>query len=397
MKIINDPVHGFIEISHPLILKLIDHPYFQRLRRIHQLGLTFYVYPGAIHTRFLHALGAYHLTQRALNTLHSKGVQLTKEEMLATLIAILLHDIGHGPFSHALEHLLLHDSHENLTQTIMLLLNDQFHGQLQLAIAIFQDQYEKHFLHQLISSQMDMDRLDYLIRDSFFTGVVEGIIGTDRLIQTLHVVDNQIVIEEKGLYSVEKFVIARRLMYWQVYLHKTALAAERMLAFLIRRVRELIQQDRSPNFLPPQLAALLTLDPSHIPDSESIHLYCQLDDYDILYAVKMWSQEADPILHDLSQRLLNRNLFKLYFTDDEERMEQMRQRIQNHYGELWTYYYEIGTISNQAYVCEPQIPILIKKKNGDLLPLHQATDHQFLNALTTPVTRTYLLSAIPMK
>lgn len=397
MKIINDPVHGFIEIRYPLILQLIDHPYFQRLRRIHQLGLSFYVYPGAVHTRFLHSLGAYHLTQRALQTLQSKGIQISQEEILATLIAILLHDIGHGPFSHALEKILLpHYSHEELTLSIMNFLNESFSGKLHLAITIFQNQYEKPFLHQLISSQLDMDRIDYLVRDSFFTGVAEGIIGTDRLIQTLHVTNGQLIVEEKGLYSVEKFIIARRLMYWQVYLHKTALAAERMLTFLLQRVRELLEMGSPPTFLPSPLGKLLTLPPNTPLSHNLITLYTQLDDYDILYALKQWTEEKDPVLSDLSQRLLSRNLFKLYFINDEKKAKHTRNLIQARYSHLWHYYYEINSISNLAYVSEPQTPILIQKKNDELIPLDQATDHQFLSALTTPVTRNYLLTAIPI-
>ncbi len=315
-KIVNDPVHGFISISHPLIFDLIEHPYFQRLRNIKQLGLSYLVYPGATHSRFQHAIGAMHLLELAIETLRSKGHIITEKEAEAATVAILLHDIGHGPFSHALEHIIANGiSHEFLSRCFMEQLNTEFNGKLLWAIEIFEDRYPRHFLHQLISGQLDMDRMDYLKRDSFFTGVIEGIIGTERIIKMLDVVNDNLVVESKGIYSIEKFLIARRLMYWQVYLHKTVVAAEQVLIKLLERARLLalngsnipcgeslhflLSNNLSPNDLNPQGGNSIPLALTH---------FALLDDSDIMVAAKQWMTHSDPVLSNLSKMVVQRNL-----------------------------------------------------------------------------------------
>src|SRR3954467_7320225 len=305
-KIINDPVHGFITIDHPLILKTIAHPYYQRLRRIHQMGLAYLVYPGATHTRLHHSLGAYHLMSQAVSEIKNKGVEITKEEDVAVKVAILLHDIGHGPFSHALENVLTPGvNHEELSIEIMHKMSKEFDGELDLAICIFTNQYNKSFLHQLISSQLDVDRMDYLTRDSFFTGVSEGVIGYARILKMLVVLNNQLMVEEKGIHSVEKFLVARRQMYWQVYLHKTVLACEKMLVKMIERAREIKAQSISTS---------LNIFLHHTYNREMIFdlldEFCQLDDYDVVSSIKAWSSHEDKVLSLLCKSLLNRNLLK---------------------------------------------------------------------------------------
>ena len=308
-KIINDPVYGFITISHPLIFFILEHPYYQRLRRIQQMAMASMVYPGAVHTRLHHSLGAYHLMGNAVAELRSKGIAISAEEEIAVKCAILLHDIGHGPYSHALENRVLEGvHHETMSLAIMQMLNKECGGALDLAIQIFTNQYHKPFLHQLISGQLDMDRMDYLSRDSFFSGVSEGVIGYDRILKMLTVWNGQLMVEEKGIYSVEKFLIARRQMYWQVYLHKTVLAAEKMMVKIIERVRAIY----SPN--DKELPTLTALDyflahPNPSLTEENISRFCSLDDYDIMHAIKHWSKHSDPILSLLCNRLLNRQLF----------------------------------------------------------------------------------------
>ena len=308
-KIINDPVYGFITISHPLIFFILEHPYYQRLRRIQQMAMASMVYPGAVHTRLHHSLGAYHLMGNAVAELRSKGIAISAEEEIAVKCAILLHDIGHGPYSHALENRVLEGvHHETMSLAIMQMLNKECGGALDLAIQIFTNQYHKPFLHQLISGQLDMDRMDYLSRDSFFSGVSEGVIGYDRILKMLTVWNGQLMVEEKGIYSVEKFLIARRQMYWQVYLHKTVLAAEKMMVKIIERVRAIY----SPN--DKELPTLTALDyflahPNPTLTEENISRFCSLDDYDIMHAIKHWSKHSDPILSLLCNRLLNRQLF----------------------------------------------------------------------------------------
>ncbi|MDE3124746.1 MAG: HD domain-containing protein [Bacteroidota bacterium] len=310
-KIINDPVYGFITINHPLIFNIISHPYFQRLRRIHQMALAYLVYPGAVHTRLHHALGAYHLMCNALAELKTKGIHITEEEDIAAKAAILLHDIGHGPFSHALENQLIKSvHHETISIALMQKMNKQFNGQLDMAIDIFTGKYHKPFLHQLISSQLDVDRMDYLTRDSFFTGVSEGVIGYDRIIKMLTVHNGDLMVEEKGIYSIEKFLVARRQMYWQVYLHKTVLSAEKMLVHILERVRFLIAAGNNSFKTGGILDEFLYESTTTITD-EILNLFCRLDDVDISFAIKTWAGHPDFVVNRLCNKLLNRQLLKI--------------------------------------------------------------------------------------
>ena len=303
-KIINDPVYGFITIDDELIYQVISHPYYQRLRRINQMARAYLVYPGAVHTRLHHSLGAYHLMGNALNELKSKGVEITAAEEQAAKLAILLHDIGHGPFSHALEDVLIEGMHhEEISLMIMKELNKQFNGQLQLALDIFTGVYPKKFLQQLISGQLDVDRMDYLTRDSFFTGVNEGVIGYDRILKMLTVHNGELMVEEKGIYSIEKFLVARRLMYWQVYLHKTVLCAEQMLRRIIKRAKLVKAQTQAPlnNFINEPIQTV------------TLEEFCNLDDYDVLAAIKAWSHHPDKILSTLCTGIINRQLLKVKY------------------------------------------------------------------------------------
>ena len=313
-KIINDPIYGFIEIESGIINSLINHPYFQRLRRISQLGLSYLVYPGAQHTRFQHALGCLHLVSKATQQLLKKGHKINQEEQEAVKIAILLHDIGHGPFSHALERTLVTNiSHEELSLIYMHKLNEEFNGKLSLAIKIFKNKYKKQFLHQLVSSQLDMDRLDYLKRDSFFTGVTEGNVGVERIISMLDVKNDNLVIEEKGIYSIEKFIIARRLMYWQVYLHKTVISAENMLIQLLMRAKYLVRNSENI-YISSNLKKFLCNDiklNDFKEDNKLLNNFSQLDDSEIYSGLKYWSQNEDFVLSKLSNDILNRNILKI--------------------------------------------------------------------------------------
>lgn len=309
-KIINDPVYGFITIDHPLILQIISHPVYQRLRNIHQMAFAHLVYPGAVHSRLHHSLGAYHLMCNALNELKNKGTEISFEEELGAKIAILLHDIGHGPFSHALENELIKDvQHEAISILLMQVLNKEFDGQLQTAIDIFTNNHPKLFLHQLVSGQLDVDRMDYLIRDSFFTGVAEGVIGYDRILKMLIVNDGNLMVEEKGIYSIEKFLVARRLMYWQVYLHKTVLGAEMVLVKIIRRAKELIS--KGVQLKSGSDALDFFLQQQDIDIEEHLETFCQLDDHDVMTAIKNWSHHPDKILAVLCRSLVDRKLFKV--------------------------------------------------------------------------------------
>ena len=311
-KIINDPVYGFITIDHPLILQIISHPYYQRLRNIHQMAFAHLVYPGAVHSRLHHSLGAYHLMCMALAELKSKGIEITAEEELGAKVAILLHDIGHGPFSHALEHELIKDvHHEEISILLMHKLNAEFNGQLQTAIDIFTDNYPKNFLHQLVSGQLDVDRMDYLNRDSFFTGVSEGVIGYDRIIKMLTVKDGELMVEEKAIYSIEKFLVSRRLMYWQVYLHKTVLAAEMMLVKIIHRAKELLADDNEVNAASPELNFFLKNFMKQMPIEQHLDMFCRLDDHDVMATIKNWCQHPDEILSTLCRSLVERKLLKV--------------------------------------------------------------------------------------
>ncbi|MBC7867683.1 MAG: HD domain-containing protein, partial [Gloeobacteraceae cyanobacterium ES-bin-316] len=303
-KIINDPVYGFITIDDQLILQLIAHPFYQRLRRIHQMAMAHLVYPGAVHTRLHHSLGAYHLMRCALQELSSKGIDISAQEQQAAKIAILLHDIGHGPFSHALEHTLIEGMHhEDISSLIIKDLNKQFDGRLQMAIEIFSDSYPKKFLHQLVSGQLDVDRMDYLTRDSFFTGVIEGAIGYDRILKMLTVHNGELMIEEKGIYSIEKFLVARRLMYWQVYLHKTVLSAEQMLKRIIKRAKlvKAICQEPLNSFI------------NQPVETVTLEQFCSLDDYDVLVAIKNWCSHDDKVLSILCQGIIDRHLLKVKY------------------------------------------------------------------------------------
>ena len=396
-KIINDPVHGFIEIPRGIILTLIDTPAFQRLRRIKQLGLSSLVYPGAVHTRFNHALGAMHLMRQALDVLKRKKIRISKAEYKAALIAILMHDIGHGPFSHALEHVIIQDlHHEDMSLALMHYLNKKLKGKLSLAIEIFEGKYHKRFLHQLVSSQLDMDRMDYLIRDSFFTGVVEGVVGIDRLIKILSVLDNELVCEEKGIYSIEKFIVARRLMYWQVYLHKAAMSAEFMLVNILKRARYLVEMGENI-YLDSNLGFFFTHNVSseNLTD-EVIERFIQLDDNDIEFAIKKWQFSSDRILSDLCKRILSRNLLKIRIRTTpytKAEISACRDEFCMKSGfsrEEAEYYVFAGQVANQAYLENSNEPINIWFKSGERKDLASASDMQNVHALASPVIKYYI-------
>ncbi|MCC6281951.1 MAG: HD domain-containing protein [Saprospiraceae bacterium] len=386
-KIFNDPVYGFVSVPHGLVLDLIDHPYFQRMRRIRQLGLASFVYPGALHTRFHHALGALHLMQQSIEVLRSKGVAISEEEAEATSVAILLHDIGHGPFSHALEHALVNMHHEELSNLMMEELNGHFDGRLSLAIEIFMNRYPQKFLHQLVSGQLDMDRMDYLNRDSFFTGVSEGVIGYDRIIKMLAVHRGELVVEEKGIYSIEKFLIARRLMYWQVYLHKTGVAAEQMLIHTLQRARELAMEGVELE-VPRHLGWFLYHKTDKTLDTrELLKHFVLLDDNDVTAAIKYWSEDADFTLSFLSKGLLDRRLMRLEWLNapaEPEKIEAIGQQISGLYGpsaklEHLVYH---GSVSNRAYdETNEQIKILFK--NGEVCPISECSEVPLYTKLVT--------------
>ncbi len=317
-KIINDPVYGFITIDDELIFSIVAHPYYQRLRRIHQMAMAHLVYPGAVHTRLHHSLGAYHLMSNALTELKNKGIEITKEEDQAAKIAILLHDLGHGPFSHALEHVLIENMHhEEISLMLMEELNKQMNGRLQMAIDIFTNKYHKKFLYQLISGQLDVDRMDYLTRDSFFSGVSEGVIGYDRIIKMLTVHNGELMVEEKAIYSIEKFLVARRLMYWQVYLHKTVLCAEQMLKRIIKRAKHIHAHSHET------LRKIIAGNTENLTAQE----FCKLDDYDVLSAIKEWCDHDDKILSYLCKGIINRDLLKVKYFADPVDQELVKEKI----------------------------------------------------------------------
>jgi uncharacterized protein len=376
IKIFNDPVYGFISFPKPsVMLDVIDHPYFQRLRRIAQTALTYYVYPGAHHTRFHHALGAYHLMTQAIEVLRQKGVEISDEEAEGVYLAILLHDIGHGPFSHALEHTIIDVHHEDLSLVFMQELNQIFKGKLTLAIDIFEDKHPKHFLHQLVSGQLDMDRLDYLNRDSFFTGVSEGVIGYD----------GELVVEEKGIYSIEKFLISRRLMYWQVYLHKTVLSAEQMLMRVLKRAKALYTEG-APIESFGQLHYFLennTIDKKNT--EELVKRFAMLDDFDIIASLKLWTSNKDYILSLLSGSILNRKLFKLELRNEpfeSVTLETLRHKIaaQVPTGTQLNYLIYTGVESNQTYN-KTKDEIKIMFKNGDVRSITESMDYEILTKI----------------
>ncbi|RFM29789.1 HD domain-containing protein [Deminuibacter soli] len=393
-KIINDPVHGFITINHPLIFDIISHPYYQRLRRIRQMALAQLVYPGAVHTRLHHSLGAYHLMCLAVTELKSKGADITPEEEVAVKAGILLHDIGHGPFSHALEHVLLPGvHHEQMSLRIMQAMNDEFDGRLELAIRIFTGQYHKPFLHQLISGQLDTDRMDYLTRDSFFTGVSEGVIGYDRILKMLVVHNDELLVEEKGIYSVEKFLIARRQMYWQVYLHKVVLAAEKMMVKLMERARQIF--DPADSFLVTNSPLDYFLgSSSHWQQHLSLDAFCNMDDEDVLFAIKRWSHHPDIVLSTLSKGLLNRKLLKCRLQAEEvnpaevaQKTREIAQRLQISEADAG-YLVFTGEAINTTYLLgDERIKILFK--DGQVKDISQVDNPLIHQTLSTPVKKFY--------
>ena len=397
MKILNDPIYGFITVPHPTVLRLIDHPWFQRLRYIKQLGLGHLVYPGALHTRFHHALGAMHLMGDAIATLRDKGHAITDEEALGARIAILLHDIGHGPFSHALEHSLVEGiGHEAVSALVMDALNTEFNGALDLGIRIFRDEYPKRFLHQLVSGQLDVDRIDYLNRDSFYTGVSEGVIGGERIIKMLQVVDDKLVVEEKAIYSIEKFLVARRLMYWQVYLHKTVVACELMLVETLRRAKDLAMSG-VPVFASPALMRFLSAeqDRSSFRDPQVLADFLKLDDHDVMGAVKVWSEHPDPVLSKLAGDLVHRRNLRIKLQNVEwppSKVDDLRQLVATQLGISVTdaaHFVLTGSIVNNAYdPGKDRIELLYK--DGTLRDIAEASDNLGIQALARPVTKWYL-------
>jgi hypothetical protein len=398
-KIFNDPIHGFITVPKGIILKLIDHPYVQRLRRVRQLGLGYLVFPAAEHSRFSHALGALELGQRVLNNLKEKDTTISDKEFEGTLIALLLHDVGHGPLSHTLEHDLIKNfNHEMMSLSIMKELNKQFDGALDTAIRIFTDQYPKKFLHQLVSSQLDLDRLDYLRRDSFFTGVSEGTVGINRILKTMRVFNGNIVIERKGIYAIENYIIARRLMYMQVYLHKTVLSADMLIRSIFKRVSGMIANGDSLPFSSPNLEYFLKEKPSARQriTKKTIDLYTSLDDYDIYQNIKAWTGCDDPILSDLSSRFLNRGLFRTTFFDRapkkdiESKMTQSTIRILKQKGIKVTedqvkYYLSFQKTETEAYKYKNDSIWILD--NDEAVEFSKAADTKNIIALTKPVVR----------
>jgi uncharacterized protein len=396
-KIINDPVYGFIRFPEPELMQIIEHPWFQRLRRIKQMGMAHLVYPGAVHTRLHHSLGAAHLMSIALNELKTKGIEISKEECIAARLAILMHDIGHGPFSHGLEHTIVHDiSHEDISRMIMQRLNESMDGALREAISIFENTHPKTFLHQLVSSQLDMDRLDYLNRDSFFTGVSEGVIGYDRILQMLTVKDGSLVVEEKGIHSVEKFIVARRLMYWQVYLHKTVLGAEHLVINILQRAKQLAQRGVEL-FATPALRFFLyekITGNDFASDKSILEKFCLLDDADITASIKVWATHSDPILSKLCIMLDNRRLYKVKLSTQplDQEFEKMKQVVLNSGSiteEELPFYLFMGSTSNSTYnQNDERINILMK--TGDVVNISKVDNALINSDLTIPVEKFYI-------
>ena len=389
-KILNDPIYGFITIPNDLAFDIIEHPYFQRLRRISQLGLSYLVYPGAYHTRFHHAIGAMHLATKAIKVLQGKGHKITKEESDAVIYSILLHDIGHAPFSHALENTLIKDyGHEKISLMFMQKLNKEFNGKLNLAIKIFTNRYHKKFLHQLISSQLDVDRLDYLKRDSFYTGVTEGEANSNRIIKLLNVHNDQLVVDAKGIYSIEKFIVARRLMYWQVYLHKTVLVAENMLIKILNRAIKLTQKGVD---LPCSNALKKML---HVQKSTFLDDYSKLDDFDVFCAIKEWCNSDDYILKNLSKKLVNRNLLKIELSNKKisntkkNRIKKSIKKKLKLSDKEANYLVFTGKVVNNAYNKDDN-KISLLFKNGKIQELSKATDQMNILALSKKVTKHFI-------
>ena len=396
LKIINDPIYGFITIPSPLIFELIEHRYFQRLRRITQMGMSYLVYPGAHHTRFHHVIGAMHLMQKAVQVLRFKGIVISEEESEALYVAILLHDIGHGPFSHAMEHSIVENvDHESISLFFMDALNKEFNNRLTLAIQIFKNEYPRNFFYQLISGQLDMDRMDYLRRDSFYTGVSEGSVNSERLISMLNVFEDNLVIEEKGIYSVEKFIIARRLMYWQVYLHKTSLVAEQLVTRLLKRAKELTLKGAKLQASTALSYFLNTSVSEENFDGETLEVFSKLDDYDIVSAMKYWVSEDDFVLSNISKMLLNRDLLKIeiqltpFF---KEKISEAKKKVMENYSiseEEASYFVFTGQITNQAYSLEKDT-INLYKKSGEVIDVAHASDQLNLKALSKKVVKNYM-------
>ncbi len=394
LKVFNDPIYGFIGTPNELIFNLIAHPYFQRLRRISQMGMSYLVYPGAHHTRFHHALGSMHLMTKAIQVLRWKNVEITQEEETGLLCAILLHDIGHGPFSHALEGFIIEDlSHEQLSLEFMLELNKTFNGGLETAISIFKGEYPKPFMNQLVSSQLDMDRLDYLKRDSFYSGVTEGNINSERLISMLNVVDEHLVLEEKGIYAVEKFLMARRFMYWQVYLHKTSLVSEQLLVRIMDRARKLLLNNEDLRGSEPLLFFLKKVSHSNL-NSDGLERFAQLDDIDVMSAIKSWQFHDDFVLSQMCLMLLDRKLLNVKIKNkpiDPAKMEEKLQQTINRHNiskEEASYFVFQGEISNKAYN-EKHQTINILKKTGKITDVLKESDQLSLKALSKTVTKYY--------
>lgn len=398
-KIINDPIYGFVTLPDDLVYDLINHPSFQRLRRIKQLGLTNLVYPGALHTRFHHAIGAMYLMTEALQVLKSKGIKITDEETRGAIIAILLHDIGHGPFSHALEHTIVKGvHHEDISMLLMDDLNKTFKGKLSLAIKIFKDQHPKKFLHQLVSSQLDMDRLDYLKRDSFFTGVSEGVVSSDRIIKMLNVANGELVIEAKGIYSVEKFLIARRLMYWQVYLHKTVLSAEKLLVNILKRAKEL-SLSGVDLFATPALSLFLKNNFSKkdfMSKPELLQQFTLLDDYDIMASVKVWANHSDAVLSLLCKNMLDRHLFKIELQNKKfsaDYKTQWQEKVMKKYKltkKESDYFVFSESVNNSAYNSGIHHKINILFNDNVLVDVAKASDQLNIKMLSKKVTKYFI-------
>ena len=402
-KIINDPVFGFLSIPNELIYDVLQHPYVQRLSRIRQLGLSYLVYPGAMHSRFGHSLGAMHLMHEAIVSLRMKGVEITDEEATSAMIAILLHDIGHGPFSHVLEHTIVHGvTHEDISLLMMERINLDLHGQLDMAIAIFKNEYQKHFLHQLISSQLDVDRMDYLCRDSFFTGVQEGRVASERLLKMLDVRNDKLVVQVKGIYSVEKFLVARRLMYWQVYLHKTSVAGEQHLIKILSRAKEIARNGQKPLsqelFCSPALRYFLYQDVTFdmfSPTSEALEQYALLDDNDVLCAIKAWISSSDKVLSALSKAFINRQLFRGELIDHpltDEQKKALNEEFAAALGvsEADAEYMWSEHVSTSNTYSEKADTIDILYNDGTVRDISEASEILDLAALTRKPTKRYL-------
>ena len=396
LTIINDPIYGFITIPRGLVFELIEHRYFQRLRRISQMGMSYLVYPGAHHTRFHHAIGCLHIMQKALDKLIQKGVEVSDAEKEAAMVAILLHDIGHGPFSHAMENSIVEDvNHEQISLQFIEALNREFNGSLTLAIEIFKGTYPRPFLHQLVSGQLDMDRTDYLKRDSFYTGMAEGNINTDRILAMLNVKDDQLMVEEKGVYTIEKFLVARRLMYWQVYLHKTSLVAEQVLVRVLKRAKELTQKGIELPASKPLAFFLKKKNAAGAFDAHALEVFSMLDDYDVVSAMKSWCDADDFVLSKLSQIIINRKLPRIKIKKkpfDQELIDTHKKEVKtrlNLNDQEVDYFVFTGTITNQAYTLKKEAINILTKK-GKVVDVVSASDQLSLKALSKVITKNYI-------